>query len=177
MKRIQFYKSINAKIVFIIAMVIIFALQLIGANFITQTERQLISNFQDTQQLQMNFLKNSFKSYLEMKENPALIPDEVDPDEEINNLISDFSGPAITSIIVVDANFVVIGNSDTTQQVVLGQLLNDDDVRPAILQGTTTSRQIYNEQLNARRWRLVQPVPSSTENQTVCVAIIMYIII
>jgi hypothetical protein len=36
MKKIKFYQTINAKIVFIIAMVIIFALQLIGANFITK---------------------------------------------------------------------------------------------------------------------------------------------
>lgn len=55
MKKIRFYQSINAKIVFIIAMVIIFALQLIGANFITQTERQLVDNFRENQQVQMNF--------------------------------------------------------------------------------------------------------------------------
>ena len=70
MKKIRFYHSINAKIVIIIAMVIIFALQLIGANFITQTERQLVSNFQESQKLQMNFLENSFAPYLEMLENP-----------------------------------------------------------------------------------------------------------
>ena len=60
MKKIRFYHTLNAKIVIIIAMVIIFALQLMGANFITQTEKQLISNFQETQKLQMNFLENSF---------------------------------------------------------------------------------------------------------------------
>ena len=54
-KKIRFYETINAKIVLIIVMVIIFSLQLIGANFITQTERQLISNFQENQQLQVNF--------------------------------------------------------------------------------------------------------------------------
>lgn len=59
MKKIRFYQTINAKIVFIIAMVIIFALQLIGANFITQTERQLVNSFTDNQQLQMNFIENS----------------------------------------------------------------------------------------------------------------------
>lgn len=60
MKKIRFYQTINAKIVLVIVMVIIFAPQLIGANFITQTERQLISNFQENQQLQANFLENTF---------------------------------------------------------------------------------------------------------------------
>ena len=173
MKKIKFYQTINAKIVFIIAMVIIFALQLIGANFITQTERQLVSNFQESQQLQMNFLENSFAPYLEMIEEPSEIPEDVDPEEEINTLISDFSGTGITSIIVVDAGFVVVGNSDTTQQVEVGQLLNDEDVRSTVLQGTSISRQIINPQLNARRWRMVEPVYSTGESQVVIGAIVM----
>ena len=173
MKKIRFYQTINAKIVFIIAMVIIFALQLIGANFITQTERQLVSNFQESQQLQMNFLENSFAPYLEMIEEPSEIPENVDPEEEINTLISDFSGTGITSIIVVDAGFVVVGNSDTTQQVEVGQLLNDEDVRSTVLQGTSISRQIINPQLNARRWRMVEPVYSTGESQVVIGAIVM----
>ncbi|HLR88323.1 MAG TPA: cell wall metabolism sensor histidine kinase WalK [Atopostipes sp.] len=173
MKKIKFYQTINAKIVFIIAMVIIFALQLIGANFITQTERQLVSNFQESQQLQMNFLENSFAPYLEMIEEPSEIPEDVDPEEEINTLISDFSGTGITSIIVVDAGFVVVGNSDTTQQVEVGQLLNEEDVRSTVLQGTSISRQIINPQLNARRWRMVEPVYSTGESQVVIGAIVM----
>src|SRR5690625_2307327 len=173
MKKIKFYQTINAKIVFIIAMVIIFALQLIGANFITQTERQLVSNFQESQQLQMNFLENSFAPYLEMIEEPSEIPEDVDPEEEINTLISDCSGTGITSIIVVDAGFVVVGNSDTTQQVEVGQLLNEEDVRSTVLQGTSISRQIINPQLNARRWRMVEPVYSTGESQVVIGAIVM----
>ena len=173
MKKIRFYQSINAKIVFIIAMVIIFALQLIGANFITQTERQLVDNFRENQQVQMNFLMNSFRPYLEMIEDPSELSEDVDPELEISNLISDFSGTGITSIILVDANFVVVGNSDTTQQVAVGQLLNDDDVRATIFQGNTISKQIFNPQLNARRWRTVEPVYSSGDSQTIIGAITM----
>lgn len=173
MKKIRFYQSINAKIVFIIAMVIIFALQLIGANFITQTERQLVDNFRENQQVQMNFLVNSFRPYLEMIEDPSELPEDVDPELEISNLISDFSGTGITNIILVDANFVVVGNSDTTQQVAVGQLLNDDDVRATIFQGNTISKQIFNPQLNARRWRTVEPVYSSGDTQTIIGAITM----
>lgn len=141
MKKRRYYGTINAKIVFIIVMVIIFALQLIGANFITQTERQLVASFQENQQLQANFLENSIFPYLEMHEHSEMTPDDVDPKQEIDTLISDFSGTAITGISVVDAEFVVLGNSDDTQQIMVGQLLNDEDVRTAILQGTSISRQ------------------------------------
>jgi len=173
MKKIRFYHTLKAKIVIIIAMVIIFALQLMGANFITQTERQLVNNFQGNQKLQMNFLENSFAPFLEMHENPKDTSEDIDPEEEINALISDFSGTGITSLIVVDSSFVVIGNSDTTQQVEVGQLLNDEDVRTTILQGSASSKQIINSQLNARRWRMVEPVYSSEDSQAVIGAIVM----
>lgn len=173
MKKIRFYHTLKAKIVIVIAMVIIFALQLMGANFITQTERQLVNNFQENQKLQMNFLENSFAPFLEMHENPKDTSEDIDPEEEINALISDFSGTGITSLIVVDSSFVVIGNSDTTQQVEVGQLLNDEDVRTTILQGSASSKQIINSQLNARRWRMVEPVYSSEDSQAVIGAIVM----
>ena len=173
MKKIRFYQTINAKIVFIIAMVIVFALQLIGANFITQTEKQLVDNFTDNQQLQMNFMENSLLPYLEMYENLEEAPEDVDPMEEIDTLISDFSGTAITGIVVVDSDFVVLGSSDNTQQIAVGQLLNSDDIRSAVLQGNSNTRQVINSSINARRWRMVEPVFSSEGTQSVIGAIIM----
>lgn len=173
MKKMRFYQTLNAKIVLIITLVIIFALQLIGANFITQTEKQLINNFQETQQVQMNFLEDSFVSYLEMIKNPELIVDDINPEEEINKLLTDFSGTEISNIILVDSNFVVIGNSDSTQQIEVGQLLNDEDIQLAVLQGTASSRQIIKPSLNSRRWRIVEPVYSATENNEVIGAIMI----
>lgn len=173
MKKIRLYETINAKIVFIIVMVIIFALQLIGANFITQTERQLVTNFQEAQQQQMNFLDNSIQPLLSLYDNPESGSEEVDPIAEINTLITDFSGTAITGIAVVDSEFVVLGNSDSTQQVAVGQLLNDADVRTAILQGVPIARQTVNPSTNARRWRMVEPIYSQDEPQTVIGALVM----
>ncbi len=173
MKKIRFYQTINAKIVFIIAMVIVFALQLIGANFITQTERQLVDNFTENQQLQMNFMENSLLPYLEMYENPEEAPEDVDPMEEIDTLISDFSGTAITGIVVVDSDFVVLGSNDNTQQIAVGQLLNNDDIRAAVLQGNSNTRQVINSATNARRWRMIEPVFSSEGTQSVIGAIVM----
>ena len=173
MKKTRYYSTINAKIVFIIVMVIIFALQLIGANFITQTERQLVASFQDNQQLQANFLENSILPYLEMHNNPEIVQEDMDPAEDIESLISDFQGTAITGILVVDSNLVVLGNSDDTQQLQVGQLLSDEDVRTTVLQGTSVSRQIYNPTVSARRWRIVEPVYDSGDSQSVIGAIII----
>ena len=58
----RLFQSINTKIVFVIVMIIVFALELIGANFITRIERSLIENFQNDRQMQMNFLENNLVS-------------------------------------------------------------------------------------------------------------------
>ena len=173
MKKIRFYQAINAKIVFIIVMVIIFALQLIGANFITQTERQLVNSFTENQQLQMNFLENSILPFLEMHEEIVETPEGIEPLNELETLIADFSGTAITGIVAVDNDFVVLANSDNTQQLAVGKLLSDDDIRSAILQGSSTARQVINPSANARRWRMVEPIYSTTSPQTVVGALIM----
>ncbi|MDN6161662.1 MAG: cell wall metabolism sensor histidine kinase WalK [Atopostipes sp.] len=173
MKKIRFYQTINAKIVIVIVMVIIFALQLIGANFITKTERQLISNFQENQQLQVNFLENSFLPYLEMLDNPEEIPEDVIPEDEINNLIQDYSGTEISNITVIDEDFVILGNSDGTLQTELGQILNDTDARTAILQGNSVSRQIINKTTNTRRWKVVKNIYSPSDEQSIIGAIIV----
>lgn len=172
-KKIRFYQTINAKIVIVIVMVIVFALQLIGANFITQTERQLISNFQENQQLQANFLENSFLPYLEMLENPEEISEELVPEDEINDLIQDFSGTEISNITVIDEDFVILGNSDGTLQTELGQILNDNDARTAILQGSSASRQIINTTTNTRRWKIVKIVYSPSDAQKIIGAIVI----
>ena len=172
-KKIRFYQTINAKIVIVIVMVIVFALQLIGANFITQTERQLISNFQENQQLQANFLENSFLPYLEMLENPEETNEDIIPEDEINELIQDFSGTEISNITVIDDDFVILGNSDGTLQSDLGQILNDNDARTAILQGNSVSRQTIDSTTNTRRWKIVKTVYSSTDPQKIIGAIVI----
>lgn len=157
----------------VIVMVIVFALQLIGANFITQTERQLISNFQENQQLQTNFLENSFLPYLEMLENPEEISEGIVPEDEINELIQDFSGTEISNITVIDEDFVILGNSDGTLQSELGQILNDNDARTAILQGSSISRQTIDPTTNTRRWKIVKTVYSPSDPQKIIGAIVV----
>ena len=101
-KKIRFYQSINTKIVFIIVMLLVFALQIIGANFITQIERRLVTSFQEDRQAKIDFLESTVQPYLEEYENNE--ESEIDPREEINDLLSGFSGSGITDLQVIDQN-------------------------------------------------------------------------
>ncbi|GAB2498901.1 cell wall metabolism sensor histidine kinase WalK [Alkalibacterium psychrotolerans] len=170
-KKIRFYQSINTKIVFVIVLLLVFALQLIGANFITQIERQLIANFQEDRQVQMNFLESTIMPFLELESNGE--DNDVDPIQEINSLLADFSGNGITELQVVNEDLIVIGTSDSTQQNIVGQLSDDMDVRQALLSETTVPRQVIDPVTSNRRWKVVEPVYSAGEDGQFLGAILM----
>ena len=171
-KKIRFYQSINTKIVFVIVLLLVFALQLIGANFITQIERQLVANFQEDRQVQMSFLESAILPLLELEANNTE-DNEVDPVQEINSLLADFSGSGITDLQVVNDDLVVVGTSDSTQQNIIGQLSDDVDLRQALFTESTVLRQVIDPVTNNRRWKVVEPVFSDADDGQFLGAILM----
>ncbi|GAB2322625.1 cell wall metabolism sensor histidine kinase WalK [Alkalibacterium sp. m-11] len=171
-KKIRFYQSINTKIVFVIVLLLVFALQLIGANFTTQIERQLVANFQEDRQVQMSFLESAILPLLELEANNTE-DNEVDPVQEINSLLADFSGSGITDLQVVKDDLVVVGTSDSTQQNIIGQLSDDVDLRQALFTESTVLRQVIDPVTNNRRWKVVEPVFSDADDGQFIGAILM----
>lgn len=171
-KKIRFYQSINTKIVFVIVLLLVFALQLIGANFTTQIERQLVANFQEDRQVQMSFLESAILPLLELEANNTE-DNEVDPVQEINSLLADFSGSGITDLQVVNDDLVVVGTSDSTQQNIIGQLSDDVDLRQALFTESTVPRQVIDPVTNNRRWKVVEPVFSDAHDGQFLGAILM----
>ena len=60
----RFFRSIQFKIPMLFILLLIISLQLIVANFLTQLESQMVSNFQEQIQLQVGFLKNNVQPIL-----------------------------------------------------------------------------------------------------------------
>lgn len=168
--RIPFISSVSTKIIFVIVMILIFALQFIGANFITQIEQQLITNFHQERQNQVNYIKTMVRPYLESLHDPDS-SEEVDPQTEINNLINDYSGSLVTKLSIIDTDSTTLALSDTTSQGLVGQLTDDDSARNAVIQGQSTSQQIIDPATNERRYKVTEPVYSSEDNSTIIGAV------
>ena len=162
--KLRFYQSINTKIVFVFVILLVFALQLIGANFITQLERRLINNYQNDRQTQINFLETTLEPYLIFDE--ELAEEEDNREDEISALLNEFSGQGVTEIHVVDANLSILATSDRTQQSVVGRLSEDADVRQAMLLEDTVRRQVVDPSTNTRRWKIVTPIIQEGETGT-----------
>lgn len=163
---IRFYKSINTKLIFVIVMLIVFVLQFIGANFITQIEQELVTSFQQARQQEIAYLKNTSRQYLEQINNPNN-EGENNAAEEINNLVTDFSSNSITDIKIYSPQFIILGISDNTLQRMVGQITNDNDVRHAYLQGQQVTRQIIDSQTEDRQYKIVEPVYAGDNDSTI----------
>ena len=163
---IRFYKSINTKLIFVIVMLIVFVLQFIGANFITQIEQELVTSFQQARQQEIAYLKNTSRQYLEQINNPDN-EGENNAAEEINNLVTDFSSNSITDIKIYSPQFIILGISDNTLQRMVGQITNDNDVRHAYLQGQQVTRQIIDSQTEDRQYKIVEPVYAGDNDSTI----------
>lgn len=163
---IRFYKSINTKLIFVIVMLIVFVLQFIGANFITQIEQELVTSFQQVRQQEIAYLKNTSRQYLEQINNPDN-EGENNAAEEINNLVTDFSSNSITDIKIYSPQFIILGISDNTLQRMVGQITNDNDVRHAYLQGQQVTRQIIDSQTEDRQYKIVEPVYAGDNDSTI----------
>ena len=168
--RIPFISSVSTKIIFVIVMILILALQFIGANFITQIEQQLITNFHQERQNQVDYIKIMVRPYLESLHDPDS-SEEVDPQTEINNLINDYSGSLVTKLSIIDTDSTTLALSDNTSQGLVGQLTDDDSARNAVIQGQSTSQQIIDPATNERRYKVTEPVYSSEDNSTIIGAV------
>ena len=88
-------------------LLLVISLQLIVANFLTQLESQMVSNFQEQIQLQVGFLKNNVQ--------PILAKDATDEAKmsEISQLLQDYpTGNSIVEIRIMDMQGYIFGNNE-----------------------------------------------------------------
>lgn len=150
-KKIGFFQSIDFKIVFVFIILLLVALELIGAYFIRQLETQLVDNFQEERRLQVGFLDNTLQPLLENDEDQNLT-------EEISRLLADFSGNGVLEAQVINPQHHILGTSDSTNQSIVGGNSNDRDVHQALLLSSKITNQYTDKTTNDRIWKLVSPI-------------------
>ena len=162
-KKMKWYESINYKIVTIIAALLIFALQLIGANFINRLENELINAHKEDRQTQNDFVMSAAEPYLTMIAEGKTDDSADSPQAEIANLLNDISGSNVTNVQIVDNNLNILGTSIQTQQTLVGQRTDDSDTRQAILSGQAVTHEYLDATTGDRHWKLVSPIKNSND--------------
>lgn len=163
--KMKWYQSINIKIVMVIVVLIIFALQIIGANFITELEDQLLESHKQDRQTQSEFIETSAAPHMLVIQNNRQDSQEfLNAQTEINALLSDFSGQGNINIQVITPSLVIVGTSNRAEQTITNQRSNDTEARQAVLTTETITSEYRDAETGDRRWKIVTPIYAEEES-------------
>lgn len=163
--KMKWYQSINIKIVMVIVVLIIFALQIIGANFITELEDQLLESHKQDRQTQSEFIETSAAPHMLVIQNNRQDSQEfLNAQAEINALLSDFSGQGNINIQVITPSLVIVGTSNRAEQTITNQRSNDTEARQAVLTTETITSEYRDAETGDRRWKMFTPIYAEEES-------------
>lgn len=165
MKKVGFFRSIHLKLVLIYVLLILVAMQIIGAYFVQQLEATLLRNFQTSIQERVDLLTYYLGEEMYKERNPE--EDGTTLEEEVRNLLIDFNKTAdIAEVQVIEGNSLkIIGTSDPYNQAIVGQRTTDRLIWRVIATSDDDGDDVtrIDPQTGNRIWLLVAPVKADDE--------------
>lgn len=162
---LTFFNRIHWKFITIYILLILLAMQVIGAYFIQALESHYVNNFTKMLDQQANLFVYSIQNYMEDMDSE----DELEPYKDIDYLIDQmFSDPHL-EIQVVDKNGIVISTTHDKQQII-GHRNTQIEVKRA-LQGAREEAIRYNPR-NGHRMKILS-LPIKLDNEVVGAVFLM----
>lgn len=145
MHKMRFFQSVQFKLVIMYLLLIIVAMQVIGAYFVRELEGQLEKNFQD-------YITNSI-TLLDYNAREEIIKNSdnsVKLQNDIRELLVDYSRASsnLIEVRIVDDKGKILGTSNLNNQGIVGQKSNDPLVKRTLSLGTTSEDKIYKDESN-----------------------------
>lgn len=159
MKKVSFLKSIHLKFVIIYALLIIIAMQIIGVYFVGKLENQLISNFKSSIEGRIPLLEYNIREEMNKDRTQEGMRSL---EEEIYELLVDFSAADIAEVRIMNNRSIIIGSSDITNQDIIGQKLTNLMIQRTLQGGSREERMEFDNGLG-RIWVLTTPIKMNDE--------------
>ncbi|EDN7594102.1 cell wall metabolism sensor histidine kinase WalK [Listeria monocytogenes] len=141
----RFFQSVQFKLVIMYLLLIIVAMQVIGAYFVRELEGQLEKNFQDSITNSITLLDyNAREEIIKNSDNSVKLQND------IRELLVDFSRASsnLIEVRIVDDKGKILGTSNLNNQGIVGQKSNDPLVKRTLSLGTTSEDKIYKDESN-----------------------------
>lgn len=162
----SFFSSIHFKVALVFTLTLLVTLEVVGAFFVKQLERQSL----DTVKSQI-----ALKPYATDTLTSELVKsDDYDKiNEEIYKTLNSINNPTISEISVVDANGVIRGTSDVNAQETINRKTTDSNIKAA-LSGNKYNKSPIEESNDKRYQVVVKPLVNaqSTDNRIVGVVVV-----
>ncbi|EAC3101001.1 cell wall metabolism sensor histidine kinase WalK [Listeria monocytogenes] len=145
MHKMRFFQSVQFKLVIMYLLLIIVAMQVIGAYFVRELEGQLEKNFQDSITNSITLLDyNAREEIIKNSDNSVKLQND------IRELLVEYSRASsnLIEVRIVDDKGKILGTSNLNNQGIVGQKSNDPLVKRTLSLGTTSEDKIYKDESN-----------------------------
>ncbi|MBS4207136.1 cell wall metabolism sensor histidine kinase WalK [Bacillus sp. FJAT-50079] len=159
MQKVSFFRSIHFKFVLIYVLLIIIAMQIIGAYFVGKLEDQLVKNFKNAIEGRLPLLEYNIREEI-IKDRSG--EDSTPLEEDIYDLLVDFSANDISEVQIVNNRSIFIGTSEPSNQGIVGQKTTNLMVK-RILSGGGREEKMQIDQQTGRIWVLTSPIKLNGE--------------
>ncbi|GAA0468949.1 cell wall metabolism sensor histidine kinase WalK [Alkalibacillus silvisoli] len=152
----SFIKSIQLKFIIIYILLLLIAIQVIGAYFARQLETQLLENFTESISERVELLNYNLEQALSEER------DEDSPtiEQDVRSIIFDLDSDDITEIQVIDHNNRVLGTTNQFDRVNIGNRTTEPRIQRALSAGNREENVVYNPQNGHRTLVISTPVES-----------------
>lgn len=154
--KIKFFQSIRFKFALIFALMLMLTLEIVGAFFMRQLERQNLNNFK--QQIVLpSYIENSLTTQLGRSNTASAT-------RRIRTILAEVNNNNISEIRVIDSKGIIRGTSNSANQGVVGQKTTDTAVKNALVSDRTHTEYLYDNTNHDRYYVNIVPLSSSNGN-------------
>ncbi len=152
---LNFFKSIQFKIITIYILLLLIAIQVIGSYFAQQLETRLLENFTESINDRVQLLNYNLEQSFAIERDEEDTPLET----EIRSIIIDFDSEDFNEIQVIDTNSRVLGTNNRFNQSIIGKRTTDLRIQRS-LAGNREENVLYNTENGHRTLVISTPIYS-----------------
>ncbi|HJV45394.1 MAG TPA: cell wall metabolism sensor histidine kinase WalK [Bacillota bacterium] len=130
--KLQIFKTVQWKVVVIYILLILVAMQVIGAYFIREVENYYLNNFTETLNTQSNLLAVNLQRYLDVDTENQQETIEENRQQDIRYLVSNLLALRDTDVQIMDRNGIVLTTTEEDKGII-GQKTTREEVNLALL--------------------------------------------
>ncbi|KGL38806.1 cell wall metabolism sensor histidine kinase WalK [Listeria newyorkensis] len=161
MRRMKFFQSVQFRFVMIYLLLILVAMQVIGAYFVRELQDQLEKNFKTAITNSVNLLEYNVREEMLKYTNE----DQTKLESNIQSMLLDFvrGSNDFENVLVVDNKLKIIGTSDVDNQGIVGQVSTNKMIKNTINSGNGENKIFMGKNPKRQIWVDVTPITSKGE--------------
>ncbi|MBE2931644.1 cell wall metabolism sensor histidine kinase WalK [Anoxybacillus flavithermus] len=159
MRKVSIFQSIHVKFALIYILLILIAMQIIGAYFVRQLEAQLVENFKNSLNERVILLAYNIEQEMNKerdKKSPTI-------EEEIRSILQDFVSQDISEVRVIDHKSKVLGTSNPYNQNIVGKRMTDLLIKRTLVAGEMTEKMRVDPKTGHRMYISSTPIKVKNE--------------